>query len=180
MPASPTTIDDDAAPAAAFDLVDKPSKTRRKQDSHELQSLGEAMAALPDARLDELAVSDTLRDAVRAFKRTKTFEARRRQMQYIGKLMRQADVEPVRQAVTDLQLGRARDALALHQSERWRAELIDDDDAATRFIAAHTGVDAQQLRSLVRAARKAAALVPEKPRGRAYRELVQFIKAHAG
>ena len=179
MPAPPTTLDDEAAPAVPFGLDEKPSKTRRKQASHDLQALGEAMAALPDARLDALEIADTLRDAVREWKRTKTFEARRRQMQYIGKLMRQHDVEPVRQAVTDLQLGRARDALSLHQAERWRAELIADDAATTRFIGEHAGADAQQLRSLVRAARKDAALEPEKRSGRAYRELFQFIKAQA-
>ncbi|HWH83361.1 MAG TPA: ribosome biogenesis factor YjgA [Burkholderiaceae bacterium] len=180
MPAPPTTLDDEPAPAAPFSLDEKPSKTRRKQASHELQALGEAMAALPEARLAELEIADTLRDAVREFKRTKTFEARRRQMQYIGKLMRLHDIEPVRQAVADLQLGRARDALSLHQAERWRAELIADDDAATRFIAEHAGTDAQQLRSLVRAARKDAALVPEQRSGRAFRELFQFVKEHTG
>ena len=161
---------------SAFD--DKPSKTRLKQASHELQDLGEAVVALPDARLDGLAIAETLLDAIRQYKKTKTFEGRRRQMQYIGKLMRQHDVEAIRQAVTDMQLGRAKDSLALHQAERWRAELIADDDAATRWISAHPETDVQQLRSLIRAARKDAVLVPEKRSGRAFRELFQFIKEH--
>jgi len=169
---------DEPAPAPVFSFDDKPSKTRQKQASHELQELGEAAVALPDARLDGLAIAETLLDAIRQFKKTKTFEGRRRQMQYIGKLMRRHDVEPIRQAVTDLQLGRAKDSLALHQAERWRAELIADDAAATRWIAAHPETDVQQLRSLVRAARKDAALVPEKRSGRAFRELFQFIKEH--
>jgi ribosome-associated protein len=90
--------------------------------------------------------------------------------------MRGADVAPIRQAVTDLQLGRAKDALALHEAERWRTELIASDDHVTRFMQAHVQVDAQQLRSLIRNARKDAALVPEKRSGRAYRELFQFIR----
>jgi ribosome-associated protein len=170
--------DDEPAAAPVFSFDERPSKTRQKQVSHELQELGEAAVALPDARLEGLAIDDTLLDAIRQYKKTKTFEGRRRQMQYIGKLMRRHDVEPIRQAVTDMQLGRAKDSLALHQAERWRAELIADDDAATRWIAAHPETDVQQLRSLVRAARKDAALVPEKRSGRAFRELFQFIKEH--
>jgi ribosome-associated protein len=169
---------DAPTPPGPFAFDDKPSKTRLKQVSHELQELGEAVVALPDARLDGLAIAETLLDAIRQYKKTKTFEGRRRQMQYIGKLMRQHDVEPIRQAVTDMQLGRAKDSLALHQAERWRAELVADDDAATRWIGAHPETDVQQLRSLIRAARKDAALVPEKRSGRAFRELFQFIKEH--
>jgi ribosome-associated protein len=175
----PDTPDADAPPPSpVFSFDDRPSKTRMKQASHELQALGEAVVALPDARLDGLGIAEILLDAIRQYKKTKSFEGRRRQMQYIGKLMRNHDVEPIRQAVTDMQLGRAKDSLALHQAERWRAELIADDDAATRWIAAHPGTDVQQLRSLIRAARKDAALAPEKRSGRAFRELFQFIKEH--
>ena len=159
---------------------ERPSKTRLKQASHELQDLGEAVVALSDERLAGLAISEVLLDAIRAYKKTRTHEGRRRQMQYIGKLMRRDDPEPIRQAVADLQLGRAKDSLSLHQAERWRAELIADDEAATRWAAEHAQSDLQQLRSLIRAARKDAALVPEKRSGRAYRELFQFIKQHQG
>jgi ribosome-associated protein len=169
-----TAIAADAAPPD--DGLERPSKTQRKKASHELQDLGEALVALPDDRLDALALPETLRDAVREHKRTRTHEGRRRQMQYIGKLMRGTDVEPIRQAVTDLQLGRARDALALHEAERWRTELIASDDHVTRFVQAHTQVDAQQLRTLIRNARKDAAQTPDKRSGRAYRELFQFIR----
>ena len=176
---APDTPDDNLpASPPVFSFDDRPSKTRLKQASHELQALGEAVVALPDARLDGLAISETLLDAIRQFKKTKTFEGRRRQMQYIGKLMRNNDVASIRQAVTDMQFGRAKDSLALHQAERWRAELLADDEAATRWINAHPETDAQQLRSLVRAARKDAALLPEKRSGRAFRELFQFIKEH--
>ena len=162
---------------AAEPFHERPSKTRRKKISHDLQDLGEAAVALPDARLVGLAVSEVLLDAIHNYKKTKTFEGRRRQMQYIGKLMRSHDVEPLRQAVTDMQLGRAKDSLALHQSERWRAELIGSDDAVTRWTDIHPKTDVQQLRNLIRAARQDAALEPEQRSGRAYRELFQFLKA---
>jgi len=179
MPATdPTSTDDD--PQAASSYPEAPSKTRLKQASHELQSLGEAAVALPDDRLRGLAISESLLDAILTFKKTRSHEGRRRQMQYIGKLMRrEEDAEPIRQAVTDLQLGRAKDSLALHEAERWRAELLANDDALTRWAAQHPGTDTQQLRSLVRAARKDAALEPEKRSGRAFRELFQFIRQNA-
>ena len=98
-------------------------------------------------------------------------------MQLIGKLMRSADVEPIREAVAQAQLGRARDSLALHEAERWRAELIADDSATTRFAEDHPEADLQQLRTLVRNARKVQSLVVEQRSGRAFRELFQFIRA---
>jgi ribosome-associated protein len=177
MSTAPPTFDADAE-LAGPGLLDRPSKTRLKQASHALQDLGEAVVAMPDARLDGLGIAEQLLDAIRTYKKTRTHEGKRRQMQYIGKLMRVHDVEPIRQAVTDMQLGRAQDSLALHQAERWRVELIADDAAATQWITAHPQTDVQQLRSLIRAARKDAALVPEKRSGRAYRELFQFIKQH--
>ncbi len=158
----------------------RPSKTRRKQESHDLQSLGEALTEMPAERLDALPLSETLLDAVRAWKRTATHEGKRRQMQYIGKLMRAAEVEPIRTAVAEMQLGRARDSLALHEAERWRAQLIESDETATRWIAEHPRTDVQQLRTLVRNARKDASLVAEKRNGRAYRELFRFIRQGTG
>jgi ribosome-associated protein len=171
----------DAGDAAADTLATllRPSKTRRKHDSHALQELGLALTELPESRLETLPMAESLRDAIRAWKQTRTHEGKRRQMQYIGKLMRGADVEPLREAVTELQLGRAHDSLALHQAERWRAELLASDDAATRWLAEHPGADAQQLRSLVRSVRKDAALVPERRSGRAFRELFRFVREHA-
>ena len=163
----------------SLSLLTRPSKTRRKHDSHELQSLGEALVAFSDDQLSRLVLDEPLLDAIRACRRIKAHEARRRQMQLIGKLMRSADVEPIKEAVAAAQLGGARDSLALHQAERWRAELLADDAATTRFATEHAGADLQQLRALVRNARKDASRAPEERSGRAYRELFKFIRAHA-
>lgn len=172
-PAAPTATDaeDDPRP---------PSKTRRKQAMHELQDLGEALAALPDARIEALGLDERLLSAIEQLRRTRTHEGRRRQVQYVGKLMRGADAEPIREAVAAMQLGRAHDALALHEAERWRAELLAGDDAVERWRAAHPQADLQQLRSLVRAARKDAAAAPEQRSGRAFRELFRFLRGHDG
>ncbi|PZP29880.1 MAG: DUF615 domain-containing protein [Roseateles depolymerans] len=161
----------------ADDDFDRPSKSQRKRDMHELQSLGEDLLALPETRWEPLALPEILYDALRQAKKITNFEGRRRQMQYIGKLMRKIDPEPVREAVAAFKLGHAQDSLRLHQSERWRERLLADDAALQEFLQAHVDVDIQQLRSLVRAARKDAASEPEKRSGRAFRELFQFIKA---
>jgi len=168
--------DEEASAADHLARLQRPSKTRRKEASHELQSLGEALVELSDERLAGLGLTEPLLDALQAYRRIRSHEARRRQMQLIGKLMRLADVDAARRAVDEVRLGRAQDSLALHQAERWRAELIADDEAATRFASAHPGTDTQRLRALVRNARKDAALVPEKRSGRAFRELFQFVR----
>jgi ribosome-associated protein len=168
---------DDGHADDAGNGFDRPSKTQLKKDMHELQELGEALVGLPDSRVVDLPISESLRDAVAEYKRTRSFEGKRRQMQYIGKLMRRNDVEPIREAVAAMRLGRAKDALALHEAERWRVELLASDDTVTRWMAEHPASDVQQLRSLIRAARKDAAAQPEQRNGRAYRELFQFIKS---
>ena len=168
----------DVAPDHGDTADDRPSKTQLKKASHELQDLGAALVEMPDDRLAGLEMDESLRDAIREYRRTRSHEGRRRQMQYIGKLMRRADVEPLREAVAALQLGRAQDALALHEAEHWRTDLMGSDDALARWAAAHPESDLQQLRSLVRAARKDAAASPEQRSGRAYRDLFKFIRHH--
>ncbi len=156
---------------------DRPSKSAAKRQAQELQALGEALAALPQNRLDDIDLSDTLRGAIQEFRRTRSFEGRRRQMQYVGKLMRSADEAALREAIAAATLGSAQETLALHETERWRAELIADDAAVQRWMLAHPATDSQQLRSLVRAAqRDAAGLAPEGRQPRSFRELFLFIK----
>jgi ribosome-associated protein len=157
--------------------VGRISKTQAKKASHDLQDLGEAVVALPADRLKDLALDEGLMYAIEQFKKTKTHEGRRRQMQYIGKLMRRTDPEPMQEAVAAMNLGQAKDALTLHQAERWRAELLADDASLTTWMQDHPQTDLQQLRSLVRSARKDAAAVPEKRSGKAVRDLFKFIRA---
>jgi ribosome-associated protein len=161
-------------------VPERPSKTRRKQQAHDLQSLGEDLVELPASRLLALDLPEALRDAIAEYKRTRSFEGKRRQLQYIGKQMRFADEAPLREAVAAYKLGSAKDTLALHETERWRDELVADDEAATRWAAAYPGSDLQRLRSLIRAARKDAAAALAQRNGRGYRELFQFIKPWLG
>ena len=155
----------------------RPSKTQLKQRSHDLQALGVELTGLSDERLDGIDMPESLRDAIEVFRKTKSHEGKRRQLQYVGKLMRNADEDALREAVAAATLGSAQHSLALHEAEQWRLALITDDDAMTRWLQAHPDTDTQQLRSLVRAARRdSAGLVPEERQPRSFRDLFQFLR----
>src|SRR4051794_19984061 len=91
----------------------RPSKTRLKQQSHDLQELGVALAALSDERLAKIEMPESLRDAIEEFRKTRSHEGRRRQMQYVGKLMRSADEAALREAVAEATVGSAQETLRL-------------------------------------------------------------------
>ncbi len=158
------------------------SRTDLKRESTELQKLGGDLLELRSDLLERLALSDKFKDAIADAKRITNFEGKRRQMQYIGKLMRllEPDVlEDVKKALDEQANGSAADNLILHQSEIWRDRLITDEAAAEQWIMKNPGTDTQQLRALIRQARKDA--VPEKPgaavrHGRAYREIFQLVR----
>lgn len=156
---------------------DAPSKTRLKAESAALQALGRELCDLPASHLAATEMPEGLREAIQTWQRTTSHEGRRRQLQYVGKLMRSADPAPLREAVAAFKLGGARDAWRLHEAERWRERLIADDEAMTQWLAEHPDSDTQRLRSLVRAARRdSAALTPEQRQPRSFRELFQFIR----
>ena len=150
-----------------------PSKSQRKRDMLELQQLGEQLATLSSARLDALALPDALRTALSDYNRIRAHEGRRRQAQYIGRLMRTVDPEPLREALREAS-GDSRAAVArLHALEDLRNRLLADDSALTELLDAHPRANAQQLRALLRAAR--AEQAASKP-PRQYRALFQYLK----
>jgi ribosome-associated protein len=163
--------------------TDAASKTDLKRESAELQALGEALLALRAGLFDKLDLGDKLKDAIEEAKRITNFEGKRRQMQFIGKLMRGLDaatLDSVRAALDEQNRGPAQETAALHDAERWRDRLIADDDALGGWIETHPGTDAQQLRALIRQARKDIKAGPpgEAPRqGKAYREVFQLVRA---
>ena len=165
-------------PAVARDdpVEQRPSKTALKQQMLELQERGHALARLPVERLHALPLPERLHEAIDEFRRTRSHEGRRRQLQFIGKLMRSVDPEPLRVAVAAERLGPATEALQLHEAERWRAELANDDAALDRWSSTHPDSDLRRLRTLVQAARREGQLPPQQRHGRAWRELFQFVK----
>ncbi|KQP22019.1 ribosome biogenesis factor YjgA [Pseudorhodoferax sp. Leaf267] len=162
--------------------TDSASRTDLKRESTALQELGEQLLGLRPEQLEPLALPEKLQEAIAEARRITNFEGKRRQIQFIGKLMRKLEddtVAQIRQALADQHGGTAREVAALHQAEQWRDALVADDDALARWLEQFPSTDAQQLRSLVRQARKDAK--PEKPglaprHGRAYREIFQLVR----
>jgi len=149
------------------------SKTRRKRAAHDLQALGERLVGLSREALASLDLSDALREAVIAAQSITRHEARRRQMQYIGRLMRDIDSAAIRERIAERD-GTSAAAVARHHAlERWRARLMQDDRAFTAFAAEHPGCDLQQLRTLVRNAHREAEL--GRP-PRSWRELFRALR----
>jgi ribosome-associated protein len=132
-----------------------PSKSQLKRDALALQALGADLLQLPEADWVVLGLPETLIAALRDGKRIHAHGARKRQLQYIGKLMRAIDPEPVREHFQQLRLKSREQTRAHHELEHWRDRLIDEGDSAVEaFLALHAQADRQQLRQLVRQARK--------------------------
>jgi ribosome-associated protein len=168
---------DTAADDTSLDAPEeRPSKTQLKKTMQDLQDLGKALMDLNDTRLDALELPDSLRRALRDLRVIRSHEGRRRQIQLVGKLMRQVDPEPLREAVAVQRLPGARETLALHETEAWRDRLIGEDAALTDWLVAYPTTDAQALRTLIRNARKEALQTPDR-KGRAYREIFQLVRA---
>ena len=138
----------------------------------ELQALGAALVDLPEGQLQGF-LTEALLNAILEAKRITSHEAKRRQMQYIGKLMREVDPAPIRARLAEIEGGSAQ-AVARHKRlEAWRARVMEDDTALTALATEHPGADLQALRTLIRNARK------EQKEGkppRAYRDLFRFLK----
>jgi ribosome-associated protein len=142
-------------PSPADPPADAPvSKTRRKRDMEALQDLGERLVGLDATRLATLGLPERLVDAVALARRLTRHEARRRQMQYIGRLMRDIDPAPLEAAFALWSEGPARERAQFAELERWRTRLMDDDAALDAFIAAHPEADRAALAELVADARE--------------------------
>ncbi|WP_394788291.1 ribosome biogenesis factor YjgA [Rhodoferax sp.] len=164
--------------------TDASSRTDLKKESDELQALGESLLTLRLDLFTKLQLGEKLHDAIVEAKRISNFEGKRRQMQYIGKLMRKQEPEmldAMREALKVQRTGSAQESLALHKAETWRNSLIAEDGSFQEWMEAFPGTDSQQLRALIRQARKDA--TPEKPgalprHGRAYRDIFQLVREH--
>lgn len=167
------------------------SRTELKRESTELQRLGEDLLTLRADLSKSLDLPEKLSEALADARRITNFEGKRRQMQFVGKLMRQLEPDTltaVRAALQEQHQGSAKQTLALHQAEQWRDRLIAQDEAFGDWIQQFPGTDTQQLRALIRQARKDApapdraavsqGLAPRQ--GRAYREIFQVVREQLG
>lgn len=150
------------------------SKTRRKQAMEELQTLGEELVELSGDRVKKIDIPENLREAiVDAQRMPRHDEARRRQMQFIGKLMRSVDVEPIRAALALVRGESASETAKLHRLERLRTDLLANEKVLHEIATLFPAADLQHLRSLRRAALKEQE--QNKP-PRSYRAIFQFLK----
>lgn len=157
------------------DIPLRPSRSARKREAEGLQDLGEALVALAPERLREIPLTEELAEAIRLAQRIKAHGGRRRQLQLIGKLMRQIDPTPIRDALARLENRSAAAIAEHHQAERWRERLLAESDTAlTEFLDQYPAADRQQLRQLLRTARHEQA--QDKP-PRAARELFRLIRS---
>src|SRR5687767_8194920 len=152
---------------------DPPSKSQKKREMHALQDLGVALVELNDEQLAAVELPENLRDAVMEARRLEgKHEARRRQMQYIGKLMRHVDPDPIRESIAAYNAVSREATTRLHLLERWRARLLEDDNALTELVGAYPHTDAARVRVLLRnAERERAAGQPPK----SFRALFQLL-----
>jgi ribosome-associated protein len=153
--------------------ADLTSKTRKKKDMLALQELGAQLVELNEQQLESMRLPEALLEAVLEARRLNKREARRRQLQFIGRLMRDIDAAPIRDRLEEWR-GQGREHTAqLHTLERWRDELLAGDPALERFLREYPDADSQMLRALIRNARReqGAALPP-----RSYRELFRVLR----
>ena len=130
------------------------SKSQRKRDMTALQKLGMTLVALKSSQLEQLKLPEALLDAVLEAKRLTKNEAIRRQMQFIGRIMRSVEAEPIQMQIDAWNGLNDQESAKQHQLERWRDRLVEDDSALAEFIALFPNSDAQQLRTLIRNTRK--------------------------
>ena len=130
------------------------SKTRRKKAAHDLQKLGEALVELSPERLATLDLTPGLLEAVLAAQSIHARGGRKRQLQYIGRLMREEDGAAIAARLDDLRQVSANATARLHSLERWRDRLLAEPEALTEFLQAYPQVDAPQLRALLRNAHR--------------------------
>ena len=150
------------------------SKTRRKRQMTDLQRLGAELVELSPEQLARIDMPELLRDAVLDCKRFTLHEARRRQMQYIGRIMRNIDSGPIAETLEGLQSPSRKQTALFHVAEKWRDELLADPEAIVRFEREFPHADAHRVRVLIEAVRgeRAAKRAPKH-----FRELFHAVNA---
>lgn len=156
------------------DFDSRPSKSQKKRDMDALQALGQELAALSAERLKKLPMPENLLAAILEWQRFSKHEARRRQMQYIGRLMRDVDPQPLQEALDAIKGVSAAENARMHRLERLRERLLEDEQVLGEIADEYPGANLQRLRQLRRNALKEA----EQARPpRSFRELFRELRA---
>jgi len=158
-----------------------PSKSQRKREMIALQRLGERLVEAPPSTVASLELPEILTDAIALARRITAHEGRRRQMQYIGRLMRRVDAEAVRARLELDDAHHHAEVAVMHAAERWRDALLAQPERLSEFVGRYPGTTSIGLHPLVRAAGAEAA---RQQHGRHYRELFRTLRdilaGHAG
>jgi ribosome-associated protein len=152
-----------------------PSKSELKRQMHELQNLGERLVELPEAQLSLFDLPDNLLDAIALARKITKHGGRRRQLQFIGKLMRNYDTSAIQQVFADIDAGHQQSVEQFHLAERWRDKLVNPNtskQALTEWLNQYHDCDVQQLRHLQRDALQVKNQAKQK---RAAKELFQLL-----
>lgn len=153
---------------------DGPSKSALKRESHSLQEMGETLARLPASVLKNLPLPERLREAIEHLQSITAKGAARRQRQYLGKVMRNVDPEPIKAALEALEQKAQRERNQFHAVERWRDRFVEEGETvATEFIERYPDTDRQRLRSL---ARSVTGAVSDGQRTSAARSLFKYLR----
>lgn len=159
---------------AALSEYDGPSKSQRKRDMHALQALGKELVNLPKEQFAKIELAEELHDAIVDARGIRQHGALKRQLQYIGKRLRDTDAEQIREQIDTIAGQSSQAAATLHHIERWRDRLLEDGDAAlAQLVAEFPDADRQYLRQLVRNAKKETQ--GDKP-PKSARALFQYLK----
>ncbi|OEZ58848.1 ribosome biogenesis factor YjgA [Duganella sp. HH105] len=155
---------------------ERPSKTELKRQSDALQKMGETLVEAPRDRVKRVPMPEDVMDAILACQNITNHEGRRRQMQFVGKKMRsldEAEVAVIQKTIDSWKGASKSETAAMHALERRRDKLLVDDKALTTLLEENPELDVQQLRTLIRNARKEQA---ENKPPKAYREIFQILK----
>ncbi|OEZ99009.1 ribosome biogenesis factor YjgA [Duganella sp. HH101] len=155
---------------------ERPSKTELKRQSDALQKMGETLVEAPRDRVKRVPMPEDVMDAILACQSITNHEGRRRQMQFVGKKMRsldEAEVAVIQKTIDSWKGASKSETAAMHALERRRDKLLVDDKALTTLLEENPELDVQQLRTLIRNARKEQA---ENKPPKAYREIFQILK----
>lgn len=150
------------------------SKSQLKRESNALQEMGEELVGLPASKLAKIPMPEELADAVALARKIKARGGLKRQLQYIGKVMRSIDAGPIEQALNELKNAAGKEAAKFHRLEQWRDRLLDEGDAALgELLEEFPHADRQHLRQLIRNARQEAA--KNKP-PKSAREIFRYLR----
>ena len=159
------------------DFDEVPSKTQIKREMHALRVLGERIATLPRKQRDLLPKSPRLAAALEEFDRIKAREARRRHLSFLGKVLREEDLDGIHAQLELLDASSAANVRAQHALEAWRDALVASDAPLEALIERWPGIDRPRLRNAVRAARREAQAPGDgPPQKRRFRELFQLLR----